>query len=329
MPTPEEIKNGPWLVELARLEAESAQRIADAYKRTLALIEEKQTVLLNTVGEDNSLSPKFGKTLLDYKDTIEAELNAFGLYARDEVVDAVGRTVIIGQDAAVGMAQASVRDARFVVANWRRTNPQAILQAIGYADSNALAVMLDRLGTKYASSISDFILTNVAQGRNPSVWAKELASVLMIPYQDADSIARTVQIYSYRDATHYEYQQNKNIVSGWMWYSSLDERTCIACVALHGTIHPVEEKLNDHWRGRCVALPIVRGATWQNDVKRGDEYFAALDERKQRGHFGNNRLYEAWKRGDVALDDVVKTSQDPIFGVMRRVASAKEMGFTE
>ena len=92
---------------------------------------------------------------------------------------------------------------------------------------------------------------------------------------------------------------------------------------MDGTVHPLSERLNDHVNGRCVAAPIVKGATLPKR-QTGAEWFAEQDEATQRRVLGNNG-YEVWRAGAVDLHDFVGQKRSAAWGTTRYARSATEV----
>jgi hypothetical protein len=137
--------------------------------------------------------------------------------------------------------------------------------------------------------------------------------------------ARTAQLYAYREGTRAAYLANPEIVTGWEWLATKDERTCMSCIAMDGTIHKADERLNDHHNGRCAMLPLVVDyADLGLNVPRrsaeprqtASQWFAEQDEMMQKGMMGEAK-WEAWKGGKFKLQDVTGEHTDRVYGPMR------------
>lgn len=121
-------------------------------------------------------------------------------------------------------------------------------------------------------------------------------------------IARTEIIDAYRMSQRIEEQRHRDILAGWQWVAELSERTCASCVAMHGTIHPLDEPGPlDHQQGRCTRTPVTK--TWKElgfdgideppglpKPGDGEKWLAKQSEDVQR-HILGNKGYEAWQAG--------------------------------
>jgi hypothetical protein len=140
---------------------------------------------------------------------------------------------------------------------------------------------------------------------------------------DAVRMTRTLNLYTYREASRANYAANSDIVEGWYWLAKLDDRTCVSCVAQHGTQHPLTETLNDHHNGRCAPIPAIKGLPSPIE-QTGEQWFEGLSEAEQRRIMGDKK-WEALRDGKFALGDVTGTYDDPVYGPMRRARTLKEL----
>jgi hypothetical protein len=109
------------------------------------------------------------------------------------------------------------------------------------------------------------------------------------------------------------------------WYSSNGIITH-NCWAMHGTTHPLTERLDDHPNGRCVMLPkvkAVKGLSPQWLPESGEAQFKRLDPATQANILGP--LYELYETGQIGLADVVGRKFDGDWGSMRFVRSKKSI----
>jgi hypothetical protein len=104
------------------------------------------------------------------------------------------------------------------------------------------------------------------------------------------------------------------LVWGWLWSTDgEDERTCACCVALDGTLHPIDEDFDDHANGRCMPEPLDESDAGLSDAQirdnhgydqTGEEWFAEQDAAYQRETLGPTK-YAAYKAGVISLHDLV------------------------
>lgn len=116
---------------------------------------------------------------------------------------------------------------------------------------------------------------------------------------------------------------NLQTESGWYFSNGIITHNCWA---MHGTQHPLTERLDDHNNGRCVPLPVVKpitGLSPQWLPESGEAQFKRLDKATQAHILGP--LYELYESGQIGLKDVVGRKFDPDWGSMRVVRSRREI----
>ena len=155
-----------------------------------------------------------------------------------------------------------------------------------------------------------------------------------VTYTDTAPISLQAQFKDqYRLMIARAYQANGDVVKGWVWHSALDRRTCMACVAMHGTFHSLDERLDDHVSGRCAMMPITR--SWEElgfpgipetrpRIEPGTEWFARQTEDVQREMMGPGK-YAAWKAGAFDFKDLVGQTRDPRWGTIRHERSLRDI----
>jgi hypothetical protein len=119
-------------------------------------------------------------------------------------------------------------------------------------------------------------------------------------------------------------QRHDDVLSGWIWLARLDRRTCPACLALHGSVHRLDEPGPlGHARCRCVRVPKTK--TWkelgfdlgmddppepEDLVADAQKWFWSLPERDQLAIMGPSRL-SLIKSGDVQWTDLFIRKKNP------------------
>lgn len=129
------------------------------------------------------------------------------------------------------------------------------------------------------------------------------------------SVAHHIQceVYNLEVETDHTYVANGLLV-----------HNCMSCVSQHGSIHSVNETLNDHHQGRCAPVPVVKGTTWAQGVEAGRDWYGRLPEAVQRRMAGN-LMFVALRDGAVQWDDLSRPYKDDVFGEMLREASVVEL----
>lgn len=120
------------------------------------------------------------------------------------------------------------------------------------------------------------------------------------------NVSRTELLDAHRTAAAAGQEQHADVLTGWMWLATLSPRTCPSCIAMHGTVHDLDEPGPlDHQQGRCTRLPQTK--TWTelgfddmdeppSLVPDADAWFAGLTPNEQRELLGPKR-YAAWATG--------------------------------
>lgn len=112
---------------------------------------------------------------------------------------------------------------------------------------------------KLLTSIENELLSGIAQGHNPRKIADAMAQKYNQDYRNCERLARTETIHYMNEATYDSYREHG--VEKYQFVCGLDERTCLECGALDGTVHDMkyaEEGINYpviHPNCRCCVIP--------------------------------------------------------------------------
>jgi hypothetical protein len=175
------------------------------------------------------------------------------------------------------------------------------------------------MGADTATAMREALIRNVALGRGAVELGKELGGILDGNLRRGLLIGRTETLRAYRETTRAAYEAQGDLLAGWRWFSTLDGRTCASCWAMHGTLHPVQERLDDHPAGRCTMVPEVRGLP-NEPIPSGESRFAELDPGEQARILGPGR-FRLYSEGKATLPDMVARPVHPRWGSMRREAN--------
>lgn len=146
-------------------------------------------------------------------------------------------------------------------------------------------------------------------GRGPREIAKAITSSSSIAPVRAMRIARTEMLRAYRMTSTANYRDS-GVVETWKWLATKDERTCVACIAMDGTVHELSEELAAHIQCRCTTVPFIPGRTgdWE-PLRKWIEKDPELLEKKLGGE-----MYKAFKKGEIDWDDIPVRHTHPTFG---------------
>lgn len=108
---------------------------------------------------------------------------------------------------------------------------------------------------------------------------------------------------------------------------------CAMCVAMHGTIHKLDERFASHPNCRCTPVPLTR--SWDElgfpgvsetvpEMERGTDAFVGWPESAQREVLGP-AAFSAYRAGAVRLSDFVGEHTDPRWGAGRHTRSLRSI----
>lgn len=198
------------------------------------------------------------------------------------------------------------------IAAWSRVDPKQ-LAAIVRRSTQRITASTRPLSADAMNALRRELIRGVAAGSNPNDVARQILTRCEGRFngglQRATTIARTEVLDAHRDATLASRLANTDVLAGWRWHAQLSTRTCPACWAQDGILHPVDEPGPiDHQCGRCDALPETK--SWADLGLAGDEprsikpdartTFIALSDGEQRRILGPSR-WAAWKAGDYPM----------------------------
>lgn len=257
--------------------------------------------------------------LASLKRQVEAELLRFVEYTEQVIIKNQEIVTALATGNAAAMVESAGVDLVF-----NRLPNEALRDLIGFLqDGSPLRTLLDGLPLLGGQAVADGLVQGLALGLNPRVVARNIRAAMGMALTRALVIARTETLRSYREATKRNYENNSDILSGWVWLSAADERTCGSCWAMHGSFHSLDERLDDHPNGRCSMVPAVKGA--YTPLKPGPEAFEDLPEEKKLAILGPAK-YAAYSAGDLTLEDLVGQKHSREWGSMRYERSLKELG---
>lgn len=291
-------------------------RLIDAYGRIYEKLQDKIQLLENLIEMEN---PTAGQLVRreQYKALIaqvEDELTKYQTILAD-TIDATSRDAINFAARDTSRLLRAIGSEYGVDVTFARLPTEAVKTLLGFlAEDGPLFQRISELAPFTATKVAETIVDSVALGKGPREIARLIRDDLGGGLTDALRMTRTVQLWSYREATRANYAANSDIVEGWYWYAALDQEPCMACIAEHGTFHGLDETLDDHHNGRCTMLPAIQG--FPNPVEQsGEEWFEGLGEAEQKKLMGPE-FYDAWKGGAFELSQMAHKVEDAVYGNM-------------
>lgn len=256
---------------------------------------------------------------------IEAELRKFAQYATLSTT-MTQRDAI---EAALNNSEELIRrqTPRGIGIAFDKLNPRAVEALVGAAsDGSPLRTLFNRIVADVAPQMTSTLARGIALGWSPRFTARELRAAYGLGLNRALVIARTETLRAYNEATHQNYLNHSDVLGGWQWMASLDLRTCASCWAMHGSVHPLSERMDDHPQGRCTQVPVIRGRA--SIIQRtGGEAFALRSEPDQIAILGP-AAHRAYRDGYLTMTpqgqySIVGQKYDPKWGSMRYARSLK------
>lgn len=199
------------------------------------------------------------------------------------------------------------------------------------ADGSPLKRLFDELPRRARAIVENGLVEGIVLGRNPRAIATDIREGLGGNLRRALTISRTEVLRAYREATLDVYEENSDIVEGWYWVASLSGNTCAACIALHGTFHPLSESMDTHPNCRCTQVPGFEDHA--RPFQRGTTWFREQPAAVKQEILGTLAAYDAYRQGKVGLEDFVGRRRsefgDSYFQLSVQRALAGERAFPE
>jgi SPP1 gp7 family putative phage head morphogenesis protein len=179
---------------------------------------------------------------------IEEEMITLAATAGNATSAAQGAGIAATQAALPGVARATMGAAPAGASlPWVELPATAVEALVGFAsDGSPLSDLFRAIGPDLSQGATQALVDGIAGGWNPRETASAMDAVLNVGRARAENIARTETMRAMREASRQSYEQNGDVVDGWIWHSALGTRTCPACWAMHGTEHPSSERLAGH-----------------------------------------------------------------------------------
>src|SRR5262245_20031114 len=236
---------------------------------------------------------------------VDRELRRFTAIAENAITKQQASAAKAGLSDAAALIEAAG------VVSFNKLPAAAVENLVGtLGDGSPLKSLLDQLPREARAIVSEGLIEAVALGIGPAATARKIREGLSGNLTRALTISRTETLRAYRTATIQTYQANADVVQGWYWRSARSRRSCSACTALDGKFFPVTRPMRPHPRCRCTLIPAVKGVK----VDKGTTWFNKQPADVQRDIIGTDVGYEAFKRGDLKLEDFVGLRRDSRWG---------------
>ena len=253
----------------------------------------------------------------------KAEVQRYNRWAADLITRQQERAAQQGIESAVATIRASYMQAGQVGAYFDLLPVKAVDAMIGYAgDGTPLNKLLMRDYPESVADLTQALIDAIAAGRNPRETARLMLDKMSGNLNRALTTARTEQIRAYRQASRQQMIES-GVVSGYIRRAALNDRTCMACIALDGTEYDTDELMEVHPSDRCFMQPKIKGLK-PVETTTGSAWFKDLDPDTQKQMMGQS-VFEAWQSGKFDLRELASTYTDPIWGPTVRVTPLSEL----
>lgn len=244
----------------------------------------------------------------------EAELQRFSKYADGSIADSQTQLIKLAQAHTADIATKAAGK-RLQGATWRKLPTSQLEDLVGItANGSPVYTILKKLVPAGVDKVRDSLVNGIAVGKTPTMIAKELRDELGGNLGRFITVATTEDQRAYRSSSFRSMKANDAIIDGWTWHAALSSDTCLSCLAMHGTVHPLTEELESHPNCRCQAIPNVKG--YDNGVESGADWLKRQDEDVQRRAMSPAK-YELYASGKVELSDFVATRHSETWGNTR------------
>lgn len=311
---------------LERQDEAALKRIVAAYGRIYKGLQGKVDALTLEMSGVEGLTAGSLQKMARYKallSDIEREVSRFQEYLRTEIISAAELSFGTGNTQAQKLVARALQDAGITASLGRlpANSFEAILSFL--QEGSPLWKRIQLLAGSTAEYVREALLEGVALGHNPRKVASNIQDAFGRGLTDALRMTRTAQLWASREAARANYMANSDIIKGWIWFATLDETVCESCIVMHGTIHPLDEPLNDHHNGRCAMLPYI--PEFGNPVEQsGEDWFTGQPEARQREILGPGK-YDAWKAGKFKLSQLSREVENDVYGPMRNTTPLKDL----
>lgn len=315
--------------DLDALDAVAIRRALLIYGRARRRIEEQIEELLAALGDPAAPVPSNALSLATRAELltqIEVTLTRAGVQIEPALVEARREAVRLALDAAQQMSQAQgfdIKDRIDLARSWTRLDEQAVKELVETtADGTPLNRWLRELGPETRAAVEETIERAVTEHANVGDLAKELSKETGMAERKALMTTRESTFGVQRRAADQTYRANNHLLKGKMRIERTDGKTCRSCLALHGTIYPVEATMPGHVGCRRVEAPVLRSGRGLQDVQSGEDWLAAQPGAVQRAVLGGQPGYDAWQAGEAELIDFTETYQTE-WGPQTRMVGAE------
>lgn len=259
--------------------------------------------------------------LQQLQEFVLTKLDAFSNFAQNRIQQLQNKSTSLGVQAGIQQLEAA--------------KPQSIIHAVAVPSAKIvdylgmfarkyapLVSLFAGIGQEAVSKIKSLILTVIMLNQPIQALAVAIDNTLHTPLYRVLTIACTEAFRTYRFAINEVYQSNSTKLKGWIWIAKLSPKTCAACIAMHGSIHLLNEHMNSHVNCQCVPFPVWWNVT-SEPTQSGEDWLRDQSIVTQEAVLGSK--YTAWKQRKFLLKDVIGTTYNPAWGSSIYEKSLKQL----
>lgn len=308
-------------------EDDQTQRMAKEWFRLEQSLKDEMTLLALQIQEEMAKGSSITEQLLrrlDRYQKLNGQMEVEVLkYAKDFAAPDIEKEQMEYGRLAIDAAYNAMRLSIGSGASFDRLPKDAVETYVGLlGDGTPLYRLLKEAYPQSLDGVVKAILEGASKGLSPITMANNMADEFGLGLDRITLIARTEQLRVNRLVSSEQYRASG--LNGHMRrVATKDSAVCMACLASDGEFIPLDKELDDHPRGRCVAVFQITGAPTINWEK-GPTWFEQQDESLQREMMGDKK-YELWKAGAFDLADLRKTTHNDVWGDSPRVATIDEL----
>ena len=243
--------------DLIANERRASARIVDSYGRAFDKMKDNIRVLTEKIEQarlsGQYISPSWAFQIDRYQALQRQIATEIG-----RIASQVNDATIKQQADAVKRAAGDIDDLTNMAAqnaglsvSFSRLATNASESIVGFlSDGSPLKSLLDQLPGLAGQAVATALTDAIIRGQNPTRTASQIRAAIGGNMNRALTIARTETMRAYREASHRTLTQNGDILQGWVWVASFSRRTCASCLALAGSVHSLDERMESH--PRCL-----------------------------------------------------------------------------
>jgi hypothetical protein len=182
-----------------------------------------------------------------------------------------------------------------------------------------LAALLEGAYPAAAQGMTTQLLRGIAIGQNPQLTARAMMQEgLTDGLQHVLLVSRDQSLRAWRTASLQQYQASR-IVTGYARLCAKNQRSCLACLALDGTVYPTNVMMPLHAQDRCTILPRIAGRDLPATLN-GETWFRQQPADVQATMLGPGR-HDLWERNAFQFQDLATISDAGVWGRSAQVTS--------